>query len=170
MRAPMTPSVAPRARGGVVLGAAAVMAGAAFFLAVRALGWGQVVLHQCVPGDGPLGVLGLRLALLRTSAVCGDGSLAVGPGGGVVASIALGTLLLHVTLLGGGLGLTGLLARAWRSARSAVLAALPALLLHVRAVLVPGRPSLVVEGVPASLARPAIFRGHPRRGPPLLAR
>lgn len=169
MRVPMTSYGAPRARGGVLLGTAAVMAGAAFVLAVRTLGWGQVVLHQCVPGDGPLGVLGLRLALMRTSAACGDGSLAVIPGGGVVASVALSTLLLHAVLIGGGLGLTGLLSRAWRAARSAVLAVCPALLLHVRAVRIPNRPSPVVEGAPAPSARPELFRGHPRRGPPLCA-
>src|SRR5664279_6559879 len=122
MRVPVASSTASR-RGVVVLGAA-LLTGLVVTLAARWLGWAQVVLHECVPGDGPLGVLGVRVAILRSSAQCADGTFAIGPGGPVIASVALGTVLVGLLLVGGGVGLAGLGTRAARAARAVAMSVL----------------------------------------------
>ncbi len=135
-------------------------------LTARALGWGHVVLDACVPVTGPVGFLGLHLSLLRDSVSCPEGTLAVNPGGGVVASVALGTVLVALMLLGGGVTLAGLVARAVRVAQRTLAAVLPRRPVETRTVL-PPVVSCPVAGpvwiwLPARRSRGA----HRHRGPP----
>ncbi len=153
---------ARRAAGAVVL---MTMLGG---LTVRSLGWGQVVLDACVPVTGPVGFLGLHLSLLRDSASCPDGTMAITPGGGVVASVALGTLLVALTLLSGGVTLAGLVARAVLAARRTLAAVLPARPDDGRTVLPPVLRCSVTG--PARPWIPALrtHGAHRHRGPPVV--
>jgi hypothetical protein len=170
MRVPATsPATSAAARTLVVGAGSAVAAGVLLEVTARGLGWGQVVLHECVPGDGPLGVLGLRVALLRASAVCPDGTFAVGPGRGVVASVALGTLLLFLALLGGGMGLTGALSRAAHSARAMLSAMLPVRPADPSRATPPARLRSVVGAAQQVASQMLLGPAHPRRGPPAFA-
>lgn len=95
----------PRAaRPGLGLTVLAVTAALAFVV-----GRAPVLVHQCVAGDGLVGTLGLRLALLRPDASCPSGTLALGPDGaqaaGIVVMVAAPVLLLHLVLAGTGAGL-----------------------------------------------------------------
>ena len=135
------------------------------------IGPAQLAVHHCVAGAGPVGWLGLRLALLRTSADCPDGALAVGGSGAhgalVVVSVAVPTLLAHVLAVAGGLGLSALLAQAASGIRlvlRAVLHVLPGAprVPWVRAALVAAREIAVVR----TRALPV---RHWDRGPPALS-
>ncbi|MHB1490037.1 hypothetical protein GALL_397880 [mine drainage metagenome] len=153
---------ARRAVGAVVL--LTVIGG----LTARALGWGQVVLDACVPVTGPASVLGLHLSLLRDSVSCPEGTLAVTPAGGVVASVALGTLLVALMLLGGGVTLAGLVARAVRVARRTLAAVLPGSV--DRRTVLPPVVSFPVTGTVRSWIPARRTHGaHRHRGPPAVA-
>src|SRR5690554_484190 len=81
------------------LGAAAVAVGLAGALTLL-LGLqrhASVIVHQCLPGEGLAGWLGVRLALLRAAVACPEGAVAVGGKGadvvGVTVMVALPVLL-----------------------------------------------------------------------------
>lgn len=137
-------------------------------LAVALTGPAQVVLHSCVPGEGRLGWLGLRMALLRTSVDCPDGTLAWGGSGAdsaiVVISVAVPTLAVHALAVASGVSVSALLARAAAGIRvvlGAVLRALPAAprAPWVRATLVVGRDQ-------AQVSTRELTGRHLDRGPP----
>ena len=136
-------------------------------LTARALGWGQVVIDGCVPVTGPASVLGLHLSLLRDSASCPEGTLAVTPGGGVVASVALGTLLVALMLLGGGVTLAGLVARAVQVARRTLAAVLPGPV-DRRTVLPPAATFPVAGTVRSWIPARQTHGAHRHRGPPVV--
>ncbi|WP_258724270.1 hypothetical protein [Cellulomonas sp. NS3] len=132
---------------------------------------GRLLLHPCVSADGPLGQLGVRLALLSSATDCPEGTLAVSDaathGAILVLSVAAPVLVAHVVVAAFGAGLTALVVRA---------AATAGALLRVVLVRLPARPRvastplrrLVVVGDPD--VRPPGSRGlrlHPHRGPPL---
>jgi len=131
----------------------------------------QIVVHTCVPGASSLGWLGLRLALLRSSAECPDGSLALGGSGAqsalVLISIAIPTLLVHLFALAGGVSLSAVLARAAAAARTllgAVLWVLPG------APRTPCAPATLVARRDLARARAWTLTGrHGNRGPPALS-
>lgn len=133
-------------------------------LAARA----QLVLHACLPGEGPLGWLGLRLALLRTSVDCPEGSLALGGSTArsalVVVSIALPTLLVHLLAATCGVSLSALLARAASGIREVLGAGLRVLPGAPRAPWV--RAALVVGRDLAMVPTRVLATRHPDRGPP----
>lgn len=164
MRAPATWTAAHGVRRAA---GAAVLLTAVVGLTARALGWGQVVLDSCVPVRGPVGFLGVHLALLRDSAGCPEGTLAVTPGGGVVASIALGTLLVDLVLLGGGVTLAGLVARAVRAARRAAAAVLAGRPVERTAVLPPVRSCPVAGPLRSWVPVRRTHGAHRHRGPPV---
>jgi len=130
----------------------------------------QLLVHTCVPGAGSLGWLGLRLALLRSSVECPNGSLALGGTGAqgalVVISIAVPTLLAHLLALAGGVSLSAVLARAASEARrvlGAVLWVLPGAPRARRG------PAALVAHRDLAEARAAELTGrHGSRGPPAL--
>ena len=110
----------------VALALATLVAGAAMLSRQGAL-----TVHQCVPGDGTAGWLGLRLALLRADVACPTGSLAVGGDSrqimGVVVTVALPVLLAHLAGVGLGLGLLARVRTIVRSAAGVLAAVLPRL-------------------------------------------
>jgi len=143
---------------------------AALALLGALVGPAQLVLHHCVAGAGPVGWLGLRLALLRGSADCPDGALAVGGTGAhsalVVVSVALPTLVAHVLAVAGGVSLSALLSRAASGVRVVLRAVgfrLPGAprAPWIAAVLVAGA---ALAGVPARI----VTGRHGDRGPPVL--
>ncbi|TKR22109.1 hypothetical protein FA014_18220 [Cellulomonas hominis] len=133
------------------------------------LGAVRTVVHQCVAIDGPLALLGVRLALLEDAADCPTGvALPVGASHGAV--LALGLVLplvaLHAALGALGLGLTALLLRAARTVRAVLGAVLRPLPRAAR-----GRLTVTPRPAPAARAghaRPAVLARalHPHRGPP----
>lgn len=160
------PSRVPRAALLPLLTAVAslvALAGAGWLGAVR------TVVHQCVTIDGPLAVLGVRLAVLQDAADCPTG-VALTPGASHGVVLALGLVLpvvaLHAALGALGLGLAALLLRAAGTARS-VLGAV----LHALPRAVPARPAGAARPAPATRPghpRPAVLARalHPHRGPP----
>ncbi|WP_035063180.1 hypothetical protein, partial [Cellulomonas bogoriensis] len=92
----------------LVLAAAIAVVGA---LGVALARSGAVLLHQCVSGEGLVGTLGVRLALLHADSACPTGTLALGVDGrqvaGIVVIVALPVLLAHVGALALGLGALG---------------------------------------------------------------
>ena len=128
----------------------------------------HVVLRACLPGQGSLGGLGLRLALLRTSADCPEGALVLGGtstrGALVLVSIAVPTLVGHLLAAACGLSASALLARAASGIGGLLGAALRSLpgaprAPWVRAALAVGRDLAV------PVTRVLAVR-HPDRGPP----
>jgi len=132
---------------------------------------GALVFHPCVPGDGPLGWLGLRLAILRPDAACPSGTLTVeGRTGGTVGLLVIVTLPLvatHLASLAAGMGLVALLHAALRAV----------CLLLARAVRRPlASPSVQTPSPHVALvATPTVavirrdLASPRRRGPPVLA-
>lgn len=152
--------------------AAALLAvgGVAVVLGVLAA-QGRLLLHPCVTADGPLGQLGVRLALLSSANDCPEGTLAVSDaaanGAILVLSVAAPVLVAHLVVGVFGAGLTALLVRAASSAGALLGAVL---------VRLPGRPAAAAGPSPRGLVvgapdvRPPSTRGlraHPHRGPPL---
>ncbi|MGV8967107.1 MAG: hypothetical protein ACOH2F_12590 [Cellulomonas sp.] len=130
----------------------------------------QFALHACLPGEGPVGWLGLRLALLRGSVDCPDGMLALGGSASrsalVVVSVALPTLLVHLFAAVCGASLSALLARAASGIRAVIGAAWRGLPGAPRA---PGvRVRRVIGSVRAGVLRRVGDLAHPDRGPPVL--
>lgn len=166
----MTVGVGPGVRRGFPLPPLAV---AVVLVLVSGLGGAlasrtQLALHACLPGEGPVGWLGLRLALLRASVDCPEGTLALGGSTSrsalVVVSVAVPTLLAHVLAAACGLSLSALLARAASGVRGVLGAAWRVLPAEPRATwwravgLVPARTVVVL--------RRAGDAAHPDRGPP----
>lgn len=160
----ITAQVARRGFPTSPLAAAAVLALVGAFA-----GRSQVMLHACLPGHGPLGWLGLRLALARSSVDCPEGTLALGGTGArsalVVVWIAAPTLLVHLLAAACGVSLSALLARAASGIGvllGAVLRVLPGAprAPWVRAAGVVGRDLAVAP------TRVLAMR-HPDRGPPV---
>ncbi|WP_029290734.1 hypothetical protein [Cellulomonas sp. HZM] len=147
----------PRALAVVLTGALA-LGSAALTLAA-----GRLALHGCFDA-GPGAGAALRLALLRRSADCPDGSFAAGGTVFVLLSVALPVLVAHALLALGGAGLASFAARAARAVHRVVSAALgrradePSVLLVGRAAPVVARPA------PARTL--AVTHGTYRRGPP----
>ncbi|WP_407344618.1 hypothetical protein [Pengzhenrongella phosphoraccumulans] len=130
----------------------------------------QFALHACLPGEGPVGWLGLRLALLRDSVDCPEGTLALGGSASrsalVVVSVALPTLLVHLVAAVCGASLSALLARAASGIRVVLRAAWRVLPGVPRA---PGvRSRRVIGRVLVGVLRRAGDTAHPDRGPPVL--
>ena len=130
----------------------------------------QIALHACLPGEGPVGWLGLRLALLRGSIDCPEGTLALGGSASrsalVVFSVTLPTVLVHLLAAVCGAGLSALLARAASGVRGMVGSAWRVLPGAPRA---PGvRVRRVIGCVRAGVLRRAGDMAHPDRGPPVL--
>lgn len=140
-------------------------------LAVALPGPIRLALHSCLPGEGPAGWLGLRLALLRSSVDCPDGTLALGGSTAssalVVASVALPTVLLHVLAAVCGVRLSALVARAASGLRRIFRAAWRVLPGSPRAPWV--RACGVAARAPAVICRRVGDVVHPDRGPPALA-
>ncbi|MDM8083448.1 hypothetical protein QUV83_01540 [Cellulomonas cellasea] len=131
---------------------------------------GRVLLHACTSADGPLAMLGVRLALLQGSADCPDGSLAMDPAGAhravLVMSLALPVIAAHAALGACGIGLTALLVRVVNAAGRLLRAVL-------RRLPRPTAPHVQARALSAAcagpIARPRSVRmASPlRRGPPL---
>lgn len=158
--------------GSLVLGA--VLAGAVALLAgLGALGErGIALVHHCVAGTGSFAWWGTRLAMVRHSDSCPEGTLALGGApddvAGVIAAVALPVVVLHGLAALGGLGAGRYLARCFRQL---------ALLVRPR---LPGRPPrglVAVRREPrwrAAVGLPAVrtlllASAQGRRGPPLVA-
>jgi len=164
-----TIGAAARARRPLVGVAAAA---AATTLAVGFAAQGRVMLHDCVSSGGPLGALGLRLAVLQDAADCPAGTYGLGAmsrGAVVLLSVALPVLALYVLLTACGVGLSALLVRAARQARALVGGVLPRLRPAAPASLV----RLGTDPVPSSrplLPSVRVLVGCvARRGPPATA-
>ena len=164
----------PRARIGATAGRAVVFvtAAAGIGLLEATVLPARIVLHQCVSTGGTLGLLGLRLDLLRSAADCPDGAFAFTPlaRGGVVVllSIALPVLLAHLALGAGGLGLTTALLRTVRSTVGVLAAVLPRVP-HASAIVSwPAPPLPAPLGAMLRCTTADVFAAHPRRGPPVL--
>lgn len=130
----------------------------------------QFALHSCLPGEGPVGWLGLRLALMRSSPDCPEGTLAVGGSAAnsalVVFSVAMPTLLVHLLAAVCGVSLSALLARAASGIRRVLRSAWRVL------PEVPRAPWVAAVGI-AGRELDAVRRrigdvAHPDRGPPAL--
>lgn len=141
----------------------AALGGAAWLGAVR------TVVHPCITIDGPLALLGVRLAVLQDAADCPTG-VALTPAASHGAVLALGLVLpvvaLHAALGALGLGLAALLLHVSGTARAVLGAVLHALPRAVRP-----RPAGAPRPAPAARThhpRPAVLARalHPHRGPP----
>jgi hypothetical protein len=128
----------------------------------------QFALHACLPGEGPVGWLGLRLALLRASVDCPEGTLALGGSTSrsalVVVSVAVPTLLAHLLAAACGLSLSALAARAASGVREVLGAAWRVLPAAPRATT--WRAARVVTARTVVVLRRAGDAAHPDRGPP----
>ncbi|MGW6130059.1 hypothetical protein ACWFNE_08550 [Cellulomonas sp. NPDC055163] len=151
----------------LVLTAAGLLAVALGVLVLQ----GRLLLHPCVSADGPLGQLGVRLALLSSANDCPEGTLAVSDaathGAILVLSVAAPVLVAHVAAAAFGAGLTALVVRAASSAGELLRVVLVRLPARSHVAPAPLR-RLVVVGEPD--VRPPGTRGlrlHPHRGPPL---
>jgi hypothetical protein len=131
---------------------------------------GRVLLHDCVSG-GVFGSLGLRLAVLQDVADCPEGAYGLGGvsrGAVVLLSVALPVLVGYLLLTACGVGLSALLVRAARQARTMLRAVLPRLASDAS-------PVPVRHGSLVAVARPSVPRARmlvgsiARRGPPTLA-
>ncbi len=131
---------------------------------------GRVLLHACTTADGPLAMLGVRLALLQGGADCPDGTLAMGPadprGAVLVLSLAVPVLAAHVALGACGLGLTAIMVRV-AGAAAQVLAGALHRLPSAMASIVPRRPAPAAGPGPAARLRSVRLASPLRRGPPL---
>jgi hypothetical protein len=143
-----------------------MMSGLVAALADRA----QFALHACLPGEGAVGGLGVRLALLHGSADCPQGTLALGGSGSrvavvvVVVVVAVPTLAAHLLAAACGVSLSALLARAASGIRAVLGAVLRALPVAWRTPWV--RAALVIAGDRAP-ARPRVLEtADPDRAPP----
>ncbi|MBX9247034.1 hypothetical protein ICW40_19775, partial [Actinotalea ferrariae] len=118
--APRTPR--RPARRGPALAAALVLGLAAVVSAL--VGAGALLVHPCLPGDGVVGSLGVRLALLGPDAECPVGTLALdagAPGAArLVVLVALPVLLAHVAATLAGVSLLVVVRSVWRAVRGAV--------------------------------------------------
>ncbi len=149
---------------GVLLAAALTAA------AVVVSAQGHVLLHRCVEAGGSWADVAIRLAVLRDTGGCPDGSFGVGavPRGAVVLlSVALPVLAAHVLLAGLGLGLGAVVLRGAR-----VVAALLRAWVRVprlRPLPVAGRVRLVVPRPIAPRPALGLLVARPHRAPPLAA-
>lgn len=132
---------------------------------------GFALLHQCVP-DGAVSGLGLHLAVVRTSADCPAGTLALGGKpddvAAVVAAITLPVLLLHI---GGGFAGFSVLAHLQRSMVRCARLARVLRFSALTAVGLPVVPDLRQPAIPdrdAAVMPPriALVLAPVRRGPP----
>lgn len=156
--------------GSLVLGG--ILAGATTLLAVvGALGErGIALVHHCVAGGGSFAWWGTRLAMVRHSDVCPEGTLALGGApddvAGVIAAVTVPLLVLHAVLGLGGLGVGHHLARCFRQLARLVRplgsprAAAPLLAVRREA------PQHDVVGLPVVRSL-LLASAQVRRGPPL---
>ncbi|NTW40832.1 MAG: hypothetical protein HGA44_13280 [Cellulomonadaceae bacterium] len=153
----------------LVAGVVAVIGGAGAAAALAR--HGALLVHQCLPGDGTAGFLGLRLALLRVDSACPGATLAVGGDtrqvAGVVVLVALPVLLVHLVALAAGVGVLARLRQLVRSVatvlRGAVRTRPAAALVMVRRVR-----AAVESAHPTPRGRVSVESPW-RRGPPLVA-
>lgn len=155
------------ALGTVLAGAVALLAG------LGALGErGIALVHHCVAGTGSFAWWGTRLAMVRHSETCPEGTLALGGApddvAGVIAAVALPVVVLHGLAGLGGLGAWRYLARCFRQLARLVR---PRLALRRSRALVavrrePGWRDAV--GLPA-VRTLLLACAQVRRGPPLAA-
>lgn len=158
--------------GSLVLGA--VVAGAVTLLAgLGALGErGIALVHHCVAGTGSFAWWGTRLAMVRHSDTCPEGTLALGGApddvAGVIAAVALPVVVLHGLAGLGALGVWRHLARCFRQLARLVR---PTLTLRPARALVAVRPEpRWRDAVGLPVVRTLLLAGaQGRRGPPLVA-
>lgn len=159
-------SLAARVRPSAVAGAVVLLTAA-----VALVGRAEVLVHQCVAGDGMAGWLGLRLALLRADVDCPSGTLAVGADGrhvaGLLVVVALPVLLAHLAVAATGLAVLAALRGAVRAVVEAVGALVRRVPRPVRVLVVRARAAVavVVRRAVAATGRGGVLR----RGPPVLA-
>ncbi len=155
----------PASRRWPLLAAAFVAAvGAAVAALVAA---GALLVHPCLPGDGVVGSLGVRLALLQPGSDCPVGTLALdagSPSARLVVLVALPVLLAHLATALAGVSVLVVARSVGRAVRSAVGSLAPRL---------PGAPGTRPRPVRAPAAGPtgAVATARPvggvrRRGPP----
>lgn len=131
---------------------------------------GALLVHPCLPGDGVVGSLGVRLALLAPDADCPVGTLALGAdaptGGRLVVLVVLPVLLSHLATALAGVSVLVAVRSGWRAVRDAVaslarrLPAAPAAPAPLVRATAPERPAVVVVRRGVGAVR--------RRGPPAL--
>lgn len=131
---------------------------------------GALLVHPCLPGDGLVGAVGLRLAVVGPDAECPVGTLAIGADGAqaarLVVLVALPVLVAHLTAALAGLSVLVAARSLWRGVRSAVLSLarrLPVAARVVRRAVRTLPPARAGEPV----VRPAVADVR-RRGPPAL--
>ncbi len=145
--------------------------GAALVAVVAVLGAaGALLVHPCLPGDGLVGAVGLRLAVLGPDAECPVGTLGFAADGSqaarLVVLVALPVLVAHLAAALAGLSVLVAARALWRGVRSAVR------VLARRLPVAAGVVSRVVRTLPAvpagtPVVRPAVAVVR-RRGPPAL--
>lgn len=137
---------------------------------LRVLTGGRMLLHACTSADGPLAMLGVRLALLQGSADCPDGSLAMDPASAhravLVMTLAFPVVAAHAALGACGIGLTALLVRVVNAA-GRLLRAVLRRWTGPMAPHVPARAPLTAAAGPVARLRSVRLASPLRRGPPL---
>lgn len=135
---------------------------------------GFALAHQCLPDGGSFAWLGMHLAVVRTSADCPAGTVALGGRpddvAAVIAAIALPVLVWH--LLGGfaGVGLAAYLSRAF-ARWAGLVRSLWSLIRGVaerQVVLIGGRQRLISRGGQSVPRHLALALAPVRRGPPVV--
>ncbi|WP_182113061.1 hypothetical protein [Actinotalea sp. JY-7876] len=158
----------PDAATALTLAALALLAGIATLLART----GTLLVHACLPGDGLVGALGVRLALIGPDGECPEGTLGLAGDGAarLVLLVALPVVLAYVAAVLGGLSVV-VVVRAARRALGACVASLAALRPRL-----PAAPQLLVRPVAAPAAHRVLALAPQvlgalvrRRGPPVLA-
>lgn len=145
----------------LVVGSLALLLGAAGTASSR------LVVHSCIAADGAVGILGMRLAVLRRAADCPDGSLGLsrtGTGAVLMLSIAVPLVVAFAALALVGLSVLTLLTRVTQALRHLLrplAAALPAPL-----ALPERRPAAPAPATDPPLRR-ELVASIARRGPPL---
>lgn len=137
--------------------------------AVAVAAEGRVLLHQCLTADGPLGALGVRLAVLRSTVECPEGTLGLGTasqGAVLLLSVALPVVGAHLLLAAGGLGLGVVVRRGAAVVRALVASRLVPLVAVPAPALVPVRRAALVPAVGPPLVGRALDPARPHRGPP----
>lgn len=147
---------------------AAVAGGLALVVGALTAASTRLLLHGCVEAHGALGVVGLRLNVLRRAAECPDGTLGAGPtstSAVLLLSIALPVLLAYVALGLGGFGALAVVARVGAVLRHLVRR----VVVRLPRVHVISRPLPFPAHLVARPVGRVLVEGIARRGPPVAA-
>ncbi|WP_136518471.1 hypothetical protein [Cellulomonas telluris] len=131
---------------------------------------GRVLVHRCVPADGPAAALGLRLEVLASAAHCPQGAYALGDtaqGAVLLLTVTVPVLVAHVLLAAAGLGLGVVLRRAGSVVRALAAAAV---VRRPTAAVQPAVPQvrLTAPVLPVLVRHDrGLVLVRPRRGPPV---